>query len=65
MLLRGELRKYAKYSNFENFESALNSTSGSMPLSYADVRYRDTQGSALMPEIHIHGTDGLKCPPKH
>ena len=30
VLLRGELRKYAKNSNFENFESALYSTSGSM-----------------------------------
>ena len=33
MLLRGKLQKYAKNSNFENFESALYSTSGSMPLS--------------------------------
>ena len=32
MLLRGELQKYAKNSKFENFESALYSTSGSMPL---------------------------------
>ena len=35
VLLRGELRKYAKNSNFENFESALYSTSGSMPLTLA------------------------------
>ena len=35
MLLRGELRKYAKNSNFE---SALYSTSGSMPLT--SLRYR-------------------------
>ena len=32
VLLRGELRKYAKKSNFENFESALYSTSVSIPL---------------------------------
>ena len=32
VLLRGELRKYAKNPNFENFESALYLTSGSMPL---------------------------------
>ena len=32
VLLKGELRKYEKISNFENFESALYSTSGSMPL---------------------------------
>ena len=31
VLLGGELRKYAKNSNFENFESALYSTSVSMP----------------------------------
>ena len=31
VLFRGELQKYAKNSNFENFESALYSTSGSMP----------------------------------
>ena len=33
VLLRGELQKYAKNSNFENFQSALYSTSVSMPLS--------------------------------
>ena len=32
MLLRGELQKYAKNSNFENFQSALYTTSVSMPL---------------------------------
>ena len=32
VLLRGELQKYAKNSNFENFQSALYSTSVSMPL---------------------------------
>ena len=32
MLVREELRKYAKKSSFENFESALYSTSVSMPL---------------------------------
>ena len=32
MLLRGELRKYTKKINFENFDSALYSTSVSMPL---------------------------------
>ena len=35
VLLRGELQKYAKKSNFENVESALYSTSVSMPLRYA------------------------------
>ena len=33
VFLRGELRKYAKKSSFENFESALYSTSVSIPLS--------------------------------
>ena len=37
MLLRGELRKYAKNSNFDNFESPLYSTSVSMPLSIGDA----------------------------
>ena len=32
VLLKGKLRKYAKNSDFDNFESALNSTSGSLPL---------------------------------
>ena len=32
VLLRGELRKYTQKLNFENFESALYSTSVSMPL---------------------------------
>ena len=32
VLLTGELQKYAKNSNFENFQSALYSTSVSMPL---------------------------------
>ena len=32
VLIRGELRKYAKNSNFENFQSTLYSTSVSMPL---------------------------------
>ena len=32
VFLRGELRKYAKKSSFENFDSALYSTSVSMPL---------------------------------
>ena len=32
VLLRGELQNYAKNSNFENFQSALYSTSVSMPL---------------------------------
>ena len=36
MLLRGELRKYAKNLNFENFDSALYSTSVSMPLMKRD-----------------------------
>ena len=35
VLLRGDLQKYAKNSNFENFQSALYSTSVSMPLSIA------------------------------
>ena len=39
MLRRGELRKYAKNSNFENFESALYSTSVSMPLSVNDLKH--------------------------
>ena len=33
VLLRGDLQKYAKNSNFENLQSALYSTSVSMPLS--------------------------------
>ena len=36
VFLRGDLRKYAKNSNFENFESALYSTSVSMPLSLSN-----------------------------
>ena len=35
VLLRGELRKYTQKLNFENFESALYSTSVSMPLKQA------------------------------
>ena len=34
MLLRGELQKHAKNSKFKNFESALYSTSGSMPFKW-------------------------------
>ena len=37
MLLRGELRKYTQKLNFENFESALYSTSVSMPLKKVDI----------------------------
>ena len=41
VLLRGELRKYAKKSNFVNFESALYSTSVSMPLRTVRVKKGD------------------------
>ena len=40
VLLRGELRKYAKNSNFENFESALYLTSGSMPLTINNLKLK-------------------------
>ena len=40
MLLRGELRKYTKKLNFENFDSALYSTSVSMPLSYTRLKIK-------------------------
>ena len=37
VLLRGELQKYANNSNFENFQSALYSTSVSMPLNKNNI----------------------------
>ena len=42
VLLRGELRKYAKNSNFKNFESALYSTSGSMLFRLVSCRTTET-----------------------
>ena len=41
VLPRGELQKYAKNSNFENFQSALYSTSVSMPLT--NVKFHCSQ----------------------
>ena len=37
--IRGELQKYAKNSNFENFQSALYSTSVSMPVMIHFVKH--------------------------
>ena len=47
MLLRGELQKCAKNSNFGNFESALYSTSVSMPLMFTFAIVKDIQNNIL------------------
>ena len=45
MLLRGEVRKYAKNVNFENVESSLYLTSGSMPLTENIVKKGKTENN--------------------
>ena len=40
VLLRGEVRKYAKQSSFETFESALYSTPVSMPLNFILTKFK-------------------------
>ena len=58
VLLRGELQKYAKNSNFENFQSALYSTSVSMPLrvSWKDKRTNDWVLSKVGCELMLRKT---------
>ena len=53
VLLRGELWKYAKNSNFDNFESALYSTSGSIPL---------RGNTAPHPKLYCSGSDIMAKP---
>ena len=51
VLLRGELQKYAKNSNFENFQSALYTTSVSMPLSFQIAGYLWTHRGEVKKKI--------------
>ena len=64
MLLRGELRKYAKNSNFENFESPLYSTSVSMPLTWKSLNgiARQCLSNPLVP---YKPTRALRSSDKH
>ena len=65
VFLRGELRKYAKKSSYENFESALYSTSVSMPLSDQQLGFKHTSRNQdrfrSMQTSHIHLVDYHTC----
>ena len=65
VFLRGELRKYAKKSSFDNFESALYSTSVSMPLSKIVILpWCATSGELIFSSIILATISSGRAPPR-